>query len=91
MDLSGQERKKLQEALIDAFLSRSSLEQMLSFELEKNLNTIAGDSNLEEITFKLIETAKSEGWLEKLVVAASKKKPGNRKLQDFVKYISRNN
>ena len=41
MGLSGSQRQQLQEALMDAFPGRSSLEQILSFELDKNLNAIA--------------------------------------------------
>ena len=40
MNLSGQQRKQLQEALIDAFPDKASLEQMLSFELDKNLDAM---------------------------------------------------
>ena len=37
MRLSGEQREKLHDALIDAFRDKSSLEQMLSFQLNKNL------------------------------------------------------
>jgi hypothetical protein len=59
MSLSGQHRKKLQEALIDAFPMKSSLEQMLSFELDKNLDTIVEEGNLETVIFNLIKVANS--------------------------------
>ncbi|BAZ22277.1 hypothetical protein NIES4073_31590 [Kalymmatonema gypsitolerans NIES-4073] len=78
--LSGEQRKKLQDALIDAFLNKSSLEQMLDFELDKNLNVIAGEGSLQEIVFKLIRTAESQGWLLDLVRAARKSNPGNPRL-----------
>ena len=35
MDLSGQQRRQLQEALINAFPNTASLEQMLAFRLER--------------------------------------------------------
>lgn len=44
---NGQQKRKLQEALIDAFPTKTSLEQMLSFELEKNLDSVAGGNNLQ--------------------------------------------
>ncbi len=50
--LSGQQRKQLQEALIDAFPDKASLEQMLSFGLEKNLDAIASEGNLSQKVFQ---------------------------------------
>ena len=80
MKLSGPLRKKLQTALIDAFPDRSSLEQMLSFELDKNLETIAEGNNLEKIVFELIKKAESQGWIKNLVNAACHFNSGNQNL-----------
>ena len=77
---SGHQLKQLQLALIGAFPSKSSLEQLLCFELERSLNEITKDSDLQEIVFNLIQTAKAQGWLLDLVRAASKKNPGNSEL-----------
>ena len=87
MSLSGQQRKNLQLALIDAFPNKASLEQMLSFELDKNLNKIAPDSNLQDIIFKLIQKAEAEGWVENLVHAACKYNPGNLNLQTIAQEL----
>ncbi|MCW5317712.1 CHAT domain-containing protein [Nostoc sp. KVJ3] len=81
MGLSGQQRKELQDALIDAFPNTAFLEQMLSFELDKNLRAIAGEGSLQDIVFKLIQTANSQGWVEDLVHAAYNSNPGNPKLR----------
>ncbi|MHC5861642.1 effector-associated domain EAD1-containing protein [Nostoc sp.] len=81
MSLSGQQRKELQLALIDAFPTLASLEQMLSFELDKNLRTIAGEGSLQDIVFKLMQTANSQGWVEDLVRAALKSTPRNPRLR----------
>jgi hypothetical protein len=80
MSLSGQQRQQLQSALIDAFPNMASLEQMLAFGLEKNLRAIAGEGSLQEIVFKLIQTADSQGWLLELVRAARQLNPGNQVL-----------
>ncbi|TFI56055.1 CHAT domain-containing protein [Mastigocladus laminosus UU774] len=77
MSLSGQQCRKLQEALIDAFPSKASLEQMLAFELDKNLEAVAGEGNLKTVVFNLIKVADSQGWAEKLVRAAHENNPGN--------------
>ncbi|MDF5720227.1 MAG: FxSxx-COOH system tetratricopeptide repeat protein [Rhizonema sp. PD37] len=81
MSLSRQQRKEIHEALLDAFPTESSLEQMLSFELDKKLREIAGEGNLQQIIFRIIETAKAQGWIEDLISAAKKINPGNVKLQ----------
>ncbi len=81
MGLSGRQREKLKEALVDAFPTKAPLEQMLSFELDKNLDEIAGGKDLQEIVFNLIRKAEAEGWIEELILAARKANPGNPKLQ----------
>lgn len=77
MNLSGQQWKQLQEALLDAFPNKSSLEQMLLFGLDKNLDAIAEGGSLETIVFSLIKTAVAQGWLLKLIYVARKSNPGN--------------
>ncbi len=89
MNLSGQQRRQLQEALIDAFPTTASLEQMLLFELDKNLRVISGEGSLQEIVFRLIRVADSQGWLENLVRAARNSNPGNIRLRDLDSQSSR--
>jgi small-conductance mechanosensitive channel len=88
MSLSGQQFEELHEALISAYIDKASLEQMLWFELEKNLREIAGEGSLKDIIFKLIQTAEVEGWVEDLVRAAYCRKPGNRYLETINKKLS---
>ncbi|MBP5975438.1 hypothetical protein HW132_22570 [Brasilonema sp. CT11] len=84
MKLSGETFKQLYLALIDAFPTTASLERMLTFGFDdKNLRAIAGEGILQDIVFKLIQAAKSEGWVEDLVRAAQKTNPGNQKLFVF--------
>ncbi len=82
MNLSGQQRKQLQEALIDAFPDKASLERMLSFELEKNLDIIASEGNLSQKVFELIKIAQAENWVEDLIDGARRANPGSQKLKD---------
>ncbi|MBW4599877.1 MAG: AAA-like domain-containing protein [Calothrix sp. FI2-JRJ7] len=81
MKLSGQQYKELQNALIDAFPNIATLEQMFEYELDKSLRAIVGEGSLQEIVFKLIQAAKSQGWVEDLVRAAYNDNPGNLKLK----------
>ncbi len=90
MKLSGQQCKKLQDALIDAFPSAAYLEQMLLHELNKNLRAIAGEGSLEEIVFKLIQAANSQGWVEDLVRGACDSNPGNLALKAIAQELSLN-
>lgn len=89
MNLSGQQRKGLQDALVSAFPTRVSLEQMMSFELDKNLAAIAGGDNLQEIVFRLIQAAQAEGWVEDLVRAACKVNPRNSQLMILAQVLYR--
>jgi predicted NACHT family NTPase len=91
MSLSGQQRRELQNALIDAFPNTTSLERMLAFELDKNLRAIAGEGSLQDIAFKLIEAANSQGWVEGLVRAACNDNPGNLLLQAIATELLANN
>ncbi len=87
MGLSGQLRKKLQDALIEAFPDKASLEQMLAFYLDKNLDEIAGGSNLKDIIFNLIKTASSENWIKELVRAARQSNTGNLSLRNIAEEL----
>ena len=87
MSFSGQQRKEIQSALVSAFPTESSLEQMLLFELDKNLKVIAGSGSLEEIIFRTIRTAEAEGWIEDLIAGACQSNPGNSKLQAIAKTL----
>ncbi|MBD2775896.1 effector-associated domain EAD1-containing protein [Iningainema tapete] len=54
MRLTGDQRKKLLEAITNAYPNRDDLEIMVSLQLEENLNAIAGGANLTQLVFKLI-------------------------------------
>lgn len=88
--LSGQQSKKLKEALIDAFPSAAALEQMLAYELEKSLRVITGEGSLQNIVFDLIQAANAQGWINELICAACITNPGNLKLQDIAKEVLTN-
>lgn len=87
MRLSGEQRRKLQDALIDAFPNPSSLEQMLSCQLNKKLYEIAPKTNLREIVFQLIKKAEAENWVKDLFDAALRENPGNPKLKGIAKLV----
>ena len=90
MKLSGKQREKLQNALIDAFPDKSSLEQMLSFGLDINLDSIAGGSNLQNIVFNLIKRAEAENWIENLIKVAHNSNSGNQLLKNIAEELFEN-
>lgn len=77
MNLSSEKRKKLRDALINAFPNKLLLEQMLFYELDKNLDEITGENNLQNIIFHLIKRSMAENWIKDLVRAAQESNPDN--------------
>jgi Effector-associated domain 1 len=76
-------KERLQIALIDAFPDLISIEKMLAYGLEKNLHEIAGEGNLDNVVFKLIQKAEAQGWLNGLVEAAYNANHGNPLLREI--------
>jgi Effector-associated domain 1 len=87
MSLSGLQRKQLKDAIIDAFPNNAKLEQMFFYELDKNLNTIAGEGCLEDIVFKIIQTAEVQGWMKDLINAAQNSNKNNLKLKNIAEEL----
>lgn len=83
MSLSGKQFQTLQDALLSAFQSRADLEQLTLFQLEENLNHIAGGDNLSSIVFNLIQWAEARGRTQELVEGALEQNPRNSALQAF--------
>ncbi len=81
MKLSGKQLENLEKALIDAFPDKGSLERMLWYRLDKNLNQVTGDRDLATVVFNLIKAANAEGWIKDLVCEASQYNPRNLLLQ----------
>ncbi|MFO0759755.1 MAG: effector-associated domain EAD1-containing protein [Byssovorax sp.] len=84
MQLDGATFRQLQDALLSAFPSRSALEQMVRFQLDKNLAVIASGGNLATTVFELIQAAEAGGWLADLVHGAGAANPGNPSLRAFI-------
>jgi hypothetical protein len=85
MQLKGKQFQQLQEALLSAFPHRAKLKQMVRFGLEENLDAIATGENDEDVVFKLIDWAETNGNLENLLIAARNQDcggvPGNSQLK----------
>lgn len=89
MRLTGDKLEQFISALLDAFPTQTSLERMVRVELDKNLSTLALGDDLGEVAYKLIKVAETEGWINKLVVAAYRSNPGNEQLSEFYKQFKK--
>jgi Effector-associated domain 1 len=84
-NLPGPVVKRLQEALLAAFPTRSALAQMARVGLDENLDAIAATENLSVAIFELIRWAEAQGQLDKLIAAARRANPGNLMLRALAK------
>jgi formylglycine-generating enzyme required for sulfatase activity len=77
MPLTGRQIKQIQELLLDAFPSKTHLEMMVRFELDKSLDAIAeaGDQTLR--VYKLIAWAERTGNVQSLIAGANAQMPTN--------------
>jgi hypothetical protein len=81
------------QALLSAFPTPRSLEQMLSFKMGYNLHAIAGGNNYGETIFSLIQWAEARAKTLELIKAARADNPGNVALSTFertynMRYVS---
>ena len=69
MPLTGKHFRRIQDALLEAY-DDFALKQMVRFELDDSLDRIAGQGNLEQRVFGLIDWADRAGRVDELVQAA---------------------
>lgn len=82
-NLSGQKVKQLQQILLQAY-DHNSLAQMVRFELDGHLDTIAEGGTFADRVFNLIIWAERQGRLRNLLEGAKAGNPQNAQLQEFV-------
>jgi hypothetical protein len=81
MDLKGNQIKTLREGLQQGFLNTSNLNMFLVEQLDRDINNYASMFDpLPTATFKLIQHAEAEGWIEDLLVAAVATRPKQEKI-----------
>jgi hypothetical protein len=81
--LSGSQFKQLHEALLSAF-DQESLTKMVRLEMDVNINSVAGGSNLSAIAYNLIDWAQRTGRLGELIAASDRSSGDNPDIQAFV-------
>ena len=88
MKLSGAELKNLVKAIVSAYPTKNDLAMMVKFELEENLEAIAGGDNLTDIVFRLLTNwAIPRGETYRLILAAYENKPNNPELKNFYESV----
>ena len=76
--------EQLQKALSDAFTLKT-LERMVAYKLGADLYDYAAPGDKQQVVFELLDAAKREGFLEKLVAGAREANPGNERLREFAR------
>jgi len=84
MNLTNEQRKQVRAALLSAFPKRDDLEQMTSYELDLNLDEIAGEQNMRQTVFELIQWAESNGKVEVLIRGAYAQNPHNAEIKALI-------
>jgi V8-like Glu-specific endopeptidase len=88
MKLSGNELRKLVEAIVSAYPDKQDLAAMVQFELEETLEAIAGGGNLRQLVFNLVtKWAIPRGKIYRLILAAYESNPDNPELKEFYESV----
>ena len=82
MTLHGAQQKQVQKVLLEAF-DEAALRQMTRYELDSDLDIIAGGGDMQERTYNLIEWAVRNGRVLDLINGAFTANPGNGELQEL--------
>jgi V8-like Glu-specific endopeptidase len=83
MKFSGAELQKLVNAIVSAYPTKEDLAMMVQFELEENLDAIAGGNNLNQLVFNLItKWAIPRGKIYRLIIAAYQTNSDNEELKE---------
>lgn len=86
--LTGNQYKQFQEALLSAFPARPALAQMVQFGLGISLDAISMGDNLAQIVFQLIQWSQAQGNLAQLMAAARDAAPKNTRLLVFAEQFA---
>ncbi|MEJ1938426.1 effector-associated domain EAD1-containing protein, partial [Nostoc sp. NIES-2111] len=75
-------------AIISAYPIKEDLAMMVQFELEENLDAIAGGGNQTQLVFNLVtKWAIPRGKIYRLIIAAYETNPNNTELKEFYESV----
>src|SRR4051812_1206077 len=81
--LTGPQTKQLVEAILDGF-DQASLQHILLYELNVQLNHIAGDGPFRQVAFEAVRWVDAQGLVPDLLTALAKARPHNTAVQKAV-------
>jgi len=89
IEFTGPDRKEVCLAIQSAF-NRAALEQVVSFELNQDLESIVSGCNDSEVTFKLVCWSEAQGCVVQLLQAVCLDKPDNPRIRAIAeKFLQR--
>jgi hypothetical protein len=81
MNLSGEQLQAFDNALRATYRTRAQLRTFLRYKLDKKLDDITGNDDLESVVSDLLERAEADGWLKQLYEKACEDKPQSPSLK----------
>ncbi len=81
----GEMFKRFEVALISAYPTPESLERLVRYELNENLDSIAHGENLRDVAYRLLRWAEANGRFHELIEKAYAQNSGNEHLTEFIK------
>lgn len=87
MRLTGEQCRRLTDAIVHALRKKPAIERVVRFGLNEDLDAIVGGDNLTDIVFNLVMWVEAQERLEELVVEARRENPGNSLLKAVSKEV----
>ncbi len=82
-ELDKAQHEQLKDALVQAFLTKGALNQLVYYGIKKDLGTIIADGNIEDMVFNVIRWTEVHGCRDDLVNEAFERNKGNPALIRF--------
>jgi hypothetical protein len=79
--------KMIYDAFLDGYRTCKQLEIMVKFELDENVDELAGGDNLGKVIFNLIMWAERTGRFDELIKGAISHNPRNLRVQSLIQFI----
>jgi endonuclease G, mitochondrial len=89
LNLSGDDRKQLREAIESAYPDPDDLKTFVGEKLGKNLAAVAGGGKYDNVIFTLIQSAIAKGYIERLILALAKDNPDRPDILRFCALVLR--
>jgi endonuclease G, mitochondrial len=85
MDLNGEDRRRLREAIQSAYPDPEDLKTFVTEKLDLNIAVVGGSGKYDSVVFNLIQQAIARGYIQRLILALAQ---DNLERQDIQHYCS---